>query len=273
MSAQNAASKYLRMVDERFTADSYTEAAFGLEFDWTGVDTISIYNVKTSSMNDYEMNGSERYGTPTELETGVQTMVLTQDKSFTYTIDRRNYTDQMMVTNAALSLRRQIDEEVVPMVDTYRFGVLAASAGTTVTSPITRDDAYEAFIEGTKTLRNNKAPINTAIAFVSGNFLNNIKLDDNFIKKGDASQRIMINGEVGMIDGVRIVSPPDNLLPDGVEFIITIPAAGAAPKKLEEYKTHVDPPGISGWKIEGRVYHDAFVLNNKRPAIYVHMSA
>ena len=41
-----------------------------------------------------------------------------------------------------------------------------------------------------------------------------------------------------------------------------------APVKLSEYKTHQDPPGISGSLVEGRIVYDAFVLDNKKMAIY-----
>ena len=37
---------------------------------------------------------------------------------------------------------------------------------------------------------------------------------------------------------------------------------------LAEYKIHTDAPGISGSLVEGRVYYDAFVLDNKKDAIY-----
>ena len=38
--------------------------------------------------------------------------------------------------------------------------------------------------------------------------------------------------------------------------------------KLEDYKVHTDPPGISGSLVEGRIVYDAFVLDNKAKAIY-----
>ena len=41
-----------------------------------------------------------------------------------------------------------------------------------------------------------------------------------------------------------------------------------APAKLEDYKIHQDPPGISGSLVEGRVNYDAFVLDNKKSALY-----
>ena len=42
-----------------------------------------------------------------------------------------------------------------------------------------------------------------------------------------------------------------------------------APVKLTEYKIHTDAPGISGWLVEGRIRYDAFVLDQKKPAIGV----
>ena len=49
--------------------------------------------------------------------------------------------------------------------------------------------------------------------------------------------------------------------------------AVTAPVKLTEYKINDNPPGINGWLVEGRVYYDAFVLNNKNTGIYVHSAA
>ena len=41
-----------------------------------------------------------------------------------------------------------------------------------------------------------------------------------------------------------------------------------SPLKLQDYRIHSDPPGISGSLVEGRVVYDAFVLQNKAKAIY-----
>ena len=49
--------------------------------------------------------------------------------------------------------------------------------------------------------------------------------------------------------------------------MIAHPCATVAPVKLESYKTHQDPPGISGSLVEGRIVYDAFVLDNKKKAI------
>ena len=88
------------------------------EFDWIGVSTVNVYSIPTSAMNDYSLSGTNRYGTPEELGNETQEMTLKQDRSFTFTIDRKNYDDTMMVMEAGKALRRQIDEVVIPEVDT-----------------------------------------------------------------------------------------------------------------------------------------------------------
>ena len=84
------------------------------------------------------------------------------------------------------------------------------------------------------------------------------------------AQNITLKGVIGQIDGVPLILVPDSYLPENTLFIITNKIATVAPVKLAEYKIHDNPPGINGWLVEGRLYYDAFVLNNKKAAIYVH---
>ena len=53
-----------------------------------------------------------------------------------------------------------------------------------------------------------------------------------------------------------------------IEVMVAHPCATVAPTKLEDYKVHQDPPGISGDLVEGRIVYDAFILENKKKAIY-----
>jgi hypothetical protein len=85
-------------------------------------------------------------------------------------------------------------------------------------------------------------------------------------------QEMLIDGQVGKIDNVRIIMVPSSYLPNGASFIICHPSATVSPKKLEDYKIHDNPPGINGWLVEGRLIYDAFVLNNKNKALFIHFS-
>lgn len=39
-------------------------------------------------------------------------------------------------------------------------------------------------------------------------------------------------------------------------------------KSLWDNTCHADPPGISGWRVEGRIMYDAFILPNKADALF-----
>ena len=75
-------------------------------------------------------------------------------------------------------------------------------------------------------------------------------------------------GFVGRLDGMDVLKVSAKRLPKNFGFMVAHPCATVAPTKLESYKTHQDPPGISGNLVEGRIVYDAFVLDNKKKAIY-----
>lgn len=270
--ATNYAVKYSSLVDERFKEAAFTSAATNNEYDFDGVNTVNIYEVDTAPMNNYTSTGTSRYGSPSELGTGKQTVVLGQDRSFTYTIDRKNADDQMGVLEAGSSLRRQIDEVVIPERDTYNIAVMIGNTGYIDGTAITKSNAYEMFLSARRNIRKNKVPINGLIAFVSTNFYKLIKLDTAFVKASDLGQEMLINGQVGRIDNIAIIEVPESYL-SGAEFVIAHPIATSAPEKLTEYKTNDNAPGISGTLVEGRLRYDAFVRKNKKGAIAVQMGS
>lgn len=271
----NYAEKYSSKVDERFTLGSLTNGLVNNEYDWIGVSTVKVYSIPTVGMNDYSLTGTSRYGNPSELGNEVQEMTVEQDRAFTFTIDRKSYDDTQMTMEAGKALRRQIDEVVIPEIDTYRIAALVTNAldDHIVEVDVTKANAYEEFLKVQEILDDAKAPVGGRVCLVTPAYLNKLKLDEAFTKKGDMATQIAINGLVGEVDGVPVIKAPTSYFPEGVDFIITNPIAMPAPVKLQEYKIHTDAPGISGWLIEGRVRYDAFVLNEKKPAIGVHKKA
>ncbi len=271
--AVNYASKYADKIDERFTLGALTGGAVNQDYDWLGVETVNVYSVPTVAMNDYATTGSNRYGDPAELDNEVQEMKVSQDRAFTFTIDKKSRDDTQMTMEAGAALQRQIDEVIIPEIDTYRLAAICAGAGSTETGTVDATNAYDAFLTVQADLDENKAPQGGRICYCSPSFYKAIKLDDSFTKMGDMATQIAVKGVVGEIDGVPVVKVPSSYLPDGVYFVITNPACTPAPSKLTDYTIHDNPPGISGWLVEGRVRYDAFVLNSKAGAIGVYASA
>ena len=272
--ATNLAAKYSNKVDERYYAESQALMGTNKDYDWEGVDTVKVYQVDTVPMNDYTRSGANRYGTPSELGNTVQTMQLKRDRSFTFTIDKGNRNQTMMVMEAGKSLSRQEREVIMPEYDRYIFGkqVDAAVANSHFElGSVSSTTAYAKFLKADETMGNDLIPLKGRIAYCSYGFCNLLMMDPAFIKYGDKSQEMVIRGELGEVDGVKIVKVPASQLPFGVSFLMVHPSATVAPQQLKEYKTHVDPPGINGWLVEGRHMYDAFILDAKKNGLYVGM--
>lgn len=274
--AVNLASKYSTKVDERFKLKSLTELGVNREYDWSGVKTVSVWSIPTVAMNDYTRTGLARYGAAAELQDTKQDMTLAKDRSFTFTIDKGNYNEQMMVKNAGKALARQIDEVIVPEVDVYRLTTMSAKAiatGGTATAAVTASNAYSSLLTAGEYMSDYKVPLTGRVAFVTPAYYSFLKLDNSFIRYGDAAQAMLKNGAIGEVDGVKIVPVPSSYFPANHAFIVAHPSATVAASKLEDYKTHDNPPGINGWLVEGRIIYDAFVLDNKVRALYAHKTA
>jgi N4-gp56 family major capsid protein len=271
--AVNLASKYEKQVDERFKLGSLTESAVNHSYKWEGVNSINIFSIPTVAMGDYTKSGVNRYGTASELQNELQTMTLTRDRAFTFTIDRGNYQDTNMTLEAGKALSRQINEVTIPEIDTYRISTIVAAAvanGHVTTAAVDKNTAYEAVLNGTEMLDNKKVPQGGRLLYVTPGFYNLIKLDPSFIKATEIAQKMLIKGQVGELDGMRVIKAPASYFPANTEFFIAHNVATVAANKLTDYKTHDNPPGINGWLVEGRLRYDAFVLNEKIDALYAH---
>lgn len=272
---KNLAQKYSKTIDERFERESQAVLALNSHYDFNGVDTVKVYSIPVVPMTDYTRSGLSRYGSPDDLQRNVQTLKVTKDRAFTFIIDRGDKLQSQMASDAGRALQRQLREVWVPEYDAYVFRTLAASAtahGNYSTEAITKANAYEMFLKGMEALGNANVPDEGRVAFCSYGFANLLKQDSAFMRYGDSSQQMLSRGVIGEVDGCRIVKVPSSRLPAGAAFLIAHPLAATGPKQLEDYKIHDDPPGISGWLVEGRVIYDCFVLNEKAKAIYYHGS-
>ena len=77
-----------------------------------------------------------------------------------------------------------------------------------------------------------------------------------------------IKGVIANIDGAMTIKMAAARLPENFGFMLSHKCACCAPTQLADYRTHQDPPGISGTLVEGRIVYDAFVFENKAKAIY-----
>lgn len=268
------AEKYLPYVDEQFTTESKKDMLTNQDFSWSGAHTVKIYKVSTGKMNDYGRSGPStgnwsRYGAVQSLDATTQTMTLRNDRSFTFAIDALDAEETEDSLEAAAALARQIRQVVIPEVDTYVIGQICAGAGNKPSAlALTKDNIYTEIIKGNKILDDAEVPETERKLVVTPDTYLLMKQCKDIVMETDIGEDMRIRGVIGNLDGLSVLRVPASRLPKGFGFMIVHPCATVAPTKLESYKTHQDPPGISGALVEGRIVYDAFVLDNKKKAIY-----
>ena len=274
--AINYAAKFDKKVSERFTLKSLTEAAVNKDYEWSGVSTVTAYSYPTTALGDYTLTGAARYGVAAEQQNTKQDMTVSKDRSATITVDRKTLDDTNTTAQGNKILSRQINEVFLPEVDAYRIAAMATAAvanGATATAAVTASNAYTVFLNATEAFGNAKVPVQGRIAFCSYSFYKFIKLDASFMLASDVAMNERINGMVGMVDGVKLVPVPSTYLPANTAFVMCHPSVTVGVNKLEDYKIHDNPPGISGIQIDMRFRYDAFVLEAKKSGLWSHKIA
>ena len=276
--AINLATKFLPYVDEKFSTESKKSLLTNQDFDWTGAKTVKVYKVSTSEMNDYDRPGTggnwSRYGQVDGLDAVTEEFTLKKDRSFTFAIDKLDSDETVRNLQAASALERQIREKVVPEVDAYVYGVMCENAGTKPAAKgLTKTDIYTDILAANQALDNAEVPETGRILVVTPDVYVLLKQCKDITMETDIGNDLRIKGVIAMIDGAMVIKVPKNRLPEKFGFMIAHPCATVAPTKLEDYKIHEDPPGISGSLVEGRIAYDAFVLENKAKAIYYQATA
>lgn len=267
-------TRYLPYVDELFSTESKKSMLTNQDFSWTGAHTVKVYKITTAKMNDYGRSGPgvgewSRYGAVQGLDATTEELTLKKDRSFTFAIDKLDKDETSDQLAAASALARQIRQVVIPEVDTYTYDVMAKGAGTKPEAlALTSENIYTEILKASNTLDNAEVPETERCIVVTPDVYQLMKQSKEITMETDIGSDMRLKGVVSNLDGALVVKVPANRMPEKFGFMMLHPCATVAPTKLEDYKTHQDPPGISGDLVEGRICYDAFVLENKAKAIY-----
>ena len=271
--AVNLAEKYSKRVDEKFAEKSITNKMGGLDFDIIGVDTVKVYQINNAEEHDYTREGSNRYGEPEELGDEVNTYKMTQDKSFSFTIDKGNRTQQMMIKEAGKRLAAQINNVSNPNRDRYNLHTVSAFAkligNVKSNNGITKSNIYEKFLSVMEEMDEAGIPTEGRLCYAKPSMYNLLKRSEEFTKFIDAGKKIKINGSIGDIDDTAIIKAKSKYFPAGVDMIFVHPKVCSTPKQLADYKIHDNPPGINGWLCEGRMIYDCFFSEANKNGIWI----
>jgi len=273
--AQNYAASHLKVLDERFFIDSKTSDIVnkGMRLEFNGKNSVTIYNVDVVAESDYIRSGPNRFGALIELGTGTQTFTLSQDKSFTFTVDRGNLEDSMMAQEVGKAVKRQVREVSVPTVDIYTLataGAYAVANTQGATAATTNANAYQQVIAQKAAMIDLLIEPDNIHIFMSQTKYNLLRRDPEFKVASDGAYKDVKTGNVTQVDGMNIHVVPTSYMPANMNFLFIADNVLVRPTKFDMVRTLDEVQGIDGWVAEGRRYYDVFIPTNKGKAIRYH---
>jgi hypothetical protein len=269
----NLTTKYASLIAERFKGQSITDSYAGKKYDFDGAQSVKIYTVDKVALGDYSRtaNGG-RFGTVAELGDTVQTLTMSQDKAFTFSIDHGNAEDQFNIKHCNEQLKSNWDEVCTPAIDIYRLSKWANGAGLGLLNgtALTNTTVMRAIMLASANMNNKLVPKKNRVLLIAESVYIETKLSTEIIGIDSLGEEAVKNGVVGRIDGMDVVPVVDSYLPAGVNFIIKYKDATVDPMKLKTLRVQKNPLGYDADVGECRFYHDSFVLDPKINGIYVH---
>ena len=133
---------------------------------------------------------------------------------------------------------------------------------------LTAENIYDEICKAGALMDEAGAPETGRVLVVTPEIYRIMKKCKEIILDTEVGEDMRLRGVVSNLDGAAVQKVPASRLPSKFGFMLCHPCATVAPLKLQDYRIHSDPPGISGSLVEGRVVYDAFVLQNKAKAIY-----
>ena len=249
-----------------------------------GGKSFTLTTISTSGLKAHGRGKGFNAGTVSNDKT-VYTMG--QDRDIEFFVDRQDVDETNQDLAVANVSKVFIEEQVQPEIDAYRFSTLAKGAGTSVTETLTVDNVYTQLKAALLPVR--KYGAQNIVGFLSSETMDLLERSKEFT-------RSIVNQNVGMtalesrvtsLDGVQLVEVWDETrfkdaydFTDGykpksnandINFLFV--AEPAVIPIVKENAVYMFAPGEvgqgDGYLYQNRLYHDLFILKNKKDGISV----
>lgn len=286
------ATKFVPFLDELYKRESLSSVLDTLpdRVNWVGARTAKVFKVDVDGLGNYSRN--EGF-VPGSSDGTWETLTIEKDRGRSFTIDVMD-NDETLGMAMASTLSQFEKQAVIPEVDCYRFAKYAAGAGTTVTGTLSNSDDIPGLITTAQAAMDDKeVPYEGRILFVNPTIYGYLKNDITRYVDNSATD---INRTVEMYDTLRVIRVPSGRFNTvctlaaptdasstggytaaGVDINFMIVHPSAVMQVIKHQIPRVFSPEVNqeadAWKINYRVYHDCWVLENHTYGIYVHKKA
>ena len=280
--------KYLPLLDQVYafaSCSAILDTPNALVRETADAKTVLIAETSMSGLGDYSRADGFQNGDLT-LEWKAYTFEYDRGRSFQ--IDAMDDAETMGLAFGSLA-SEFMRVKVTPEIDAVRFAKYATNAGTTVAADLTNKTTVSAIAAAEVVMEEKEVSLENCVLFMTPTVSGNVKDDTEHF------QRTLVpsenpNRNFGSFDGMPIVKVPQTrfytavTLGNGyakaegakdINFMIVDRAAVI--QLIKHGKIRVFDPDTNqsadAYKVDYRVYHDAWVLNNKKNGIYCHTKA
>lgn len=288
------ATKFQPILDEIYKAASLTARmdAQTKPVDFAGANVVKVFKTDPIGLGTY----SRVSGYPAGQVVGAwETMTLSIERGRAFVIDRMDDEETLGMAFGTLA-SEFIRTEVAPELDAYRFAKYAGTSGIQTVAGATLDaNSILTAIDAAKlALDQNEVPREGRLLYISdaclnllegkvSRFLANENVVDRTVNRFDGMEVIMVPQtrfytEVTLDAGASVDAggySKTSITGKDVNFMIIHPSSVLQVTKHAALKvfTPEENQTSDGYLVQYRIYHDAFVYDNKVKGIYLHKKA
>lgn len=283
------AKKFLPVIDAIYKSESVTEGMDAATLlDFTGVNEVKVLKVTTTGLGDYSRENGYPKG---DVTASWETMKLTEERGKEFSIDRMDNEETLGLAFGTVT-GNFMREHVVPELDAFRFARYASAEGISKAQAavLDKNTILEAIDEAVRQMDEDEVPaqgrrlyINSDLKPILNSALNRLWGSDstvNTVLSGYNDMPIIYVPKSRFYTKIQLNDGTSNWgytkAEDGksINFMIVYPGAVLQVKKfaLPKIFTPDENQEKDAWKFQFRLYHDAFVYENKAKGIYLHQS-
>lgn len=278
-------TKYIPLLDQVYAVASCSailDTPNALVRETADAKTVLIAQTSMSGLGDYSRADGFQTG---DLSLTWKSYTFEHDRGRSFHIDAMDDAETMGLAFGSLA-SEFVRVKVTPEIDAVRFAKYATNAGETVAATLTNKTAVSALATAEVAMEEKEVTLENCVVFMTPTVYGYVK-DDT-----DHFQRTLVpaenpNRNFGAFDGMPIVKVPQTrfytavTLGDGfakadgakdINFMIIDRASVI--QLIKHGKIRVFDPDTNqsadAYKVDYRIYHDAWVLDNKKNGIYCH---
>ena len=280
------AKKFVPVIDRIYKNGSYTSGLDSkTDIDFTGVNEVKVMKITTTGLGDYSRENGYPKG---DITVTWETIILEEERGKEISIDRMDNEETLGLAFGEVT-STFMAQHVNPELDAYRFAKYASTSGILgATGALTADNLVEEMDKAILAMDNNEVPQENRIFYMSTNLK---PVLSGAIARQWGNDKA-INTAVDNYNGIPIVyvvptrfyskitlnSGAENFgytkASDGVDInfmLIHAPDVMQAVKfAMPKVFTPDENQEKDMWKFQIRIYHDAYIYDNKKVGVYCH---